>query len=78
MSTPRTTILATVSLPGDDTQRPTRTHASSRLAFPKHAEYACALEIHRPRLRVDDWVGMAAAGALGLAAMGFWLAPLIR
>ena len=73
------TILATIAQPGDDaTARPGITHRSSRFAFPRHCEYACALEIHRAKLSVDDWVGLGSACCLGLAAAGFWLAPLVR
>ncbi|HEY5310506.1 MAG TPA: hypothetical protein VIK97_18460 [Casimicrobiaceae bacterium] len=54
-----------------------RTHASSRDAFPDTCEYACALEKPRFRLGVDDWVALCAAAGLFIAALGFWLAPLI-
>ena len=43
-------------------------------------EYACAVEhFKRPaRLSVDDWVALAAAGCLMVAALGCWLAPLVH
>jgi hypothetical protein len=49
-----------------------RTYPSSALAFRNHCDYACALEIHRPRLGVDDWVMRFAAVCMVAAAFWIW------
>jgi hypothetical protein len=49
-----------------------RTHASSVLAFPRTVDYACALQVHRPRLGVDDWVMRFAVLCMAVAAWWIW------
>lgn len=44
--------------------RPVRTFSSSRDAFRAHCDYACPVEIHRPRAQRVDVVCWFAAGLL--------------
>lgn len=49
-------------------------HRSSREAFRNHCEYACALQIHRPRrLDVDEWIALVSVGLIALAWKMGWI-----
>jgi hypothetical protein len=50
-------------------KRPVRTHSSARDAWRNHCDYACPVEIHRPRAQLVDTVCWFAAGLLVSAVL---------
>jgi len=49
-----------------------RTHPSSAIAFRKHCDYACALQVYRPQLPASVWVAAIAAWLMVIAALILW------